>query len=393
MAWTNKIANVIKGKIGTMVASSIASKLSFASQGQTTKVAAKLLNKSPLEIGTTGPMSHMESVNNPYNYGTVYYPNETSNLGAGHYVIFDIVSHKASKFKQQTFQDGNLSGGASNVGGSPTQMDKDKSSGSRTNIANIKRRGITQSNRLRSTSSGLQSTLSGTHNYISDSIILYTPAEAMKFGYSAAYEDTPTGLAGDLGQAIGSVMNESGWMDKIKTAGVKGGQLVGEVVKSAAFGAAGIIPGFENSRAVLDKALGQAKNQNLEMVFQSVPFRSFNFPFIFVPKDEKENDQVHKILQLFRFHMLPEQSNGIQGGYFTTPSEFQITYMYRENENSYLPRVSRCVLKGCTIDYAPEGVVSSLIPDERGAPPTIIKMDLEFGETEIMTKHTVAEGF
>ena len=49
MAWTNKIANVIKGKIGTMVASSIASKLSFASQGQTTKVAAKLLNKSPLE--------------------------------------------------------------------------------------------------------------------------------------------------------------------------------------------------------------------------------------------------------------------------------------------------------------------------------------------------------
>ncbi len=393
MAWTNKIANVIKGKIGTMVASSIASKLSFASQGQTTKVAAKLLNKSPLEIGTTGPMSHMESVNNPYNYGTVYYPNETSNLGAGHYVIFDIVSHKASKFKQQTFQDGNLSGGASNVGGSPTQMDKDKSSGSRTNIANIKRRGITQSNRLRSTSSGLQSTLSGTHNYISDSIILYTPAEAMKFGYSAAYEDTPTGLAGDLGQAIGSVMNESGWMDKIKTAGVKGGQLVGEVVKSAAFGAAGIIPGFENSRAVLDKALGQAKNQNLEMVFQSVPFRSFNFPFLFAPKDEKENDQVHKILQLFRFHMLPEQSNGIQGGYFTTPSEFQITYMYRENENSYLPRVSRCVLKGCTIDYAPEGVVSSLIPDERGAPPTIIKMDLEFGETEIMTKHTVAEGF
>ena len=102
---------------------------------------------------------------------------------------------------------------------------------------------------------------------------------------------------------------------------------------------------------------------------------------------------VHKILQLFRFHMLPEQSNGIQGGYFTTPSEFQISYMYRENENAYLPRISRCVLKECNIDYAPEGVVSSLIADERGAPPTIIKMDLTFGETEIMTKHTVAEGF
>lgn len=390
MAWTNKIKNIVKGKIGNMVSGAIASKLSFASSGQTTKVAAKLLNKSPLEIGATGPLSHMESVNNPYQYGTVWYPNETSNLGAGHYIIFDIVSHKSSKFKQQSFQDGNLT---ASMTGSPTQMDKDNSKGMRSNIANIKRRGITQSSRLRSTSSGLVSKTGDTHNYISDSIILYTPAEAMKFNYSVGYEDTQTGLAGDLGQAIGSVMNASGWIDKLKTAGKKGGQLVGEVFKTAGFAAVGIIPGFENSRQTLDKALGQAKNQNLEMVFQSVPFRSFNFPFIFAPKDQSEKDQVHKILQLLRFHMLPEQSNGIQGGYFVTPSEFQITYMYRDSENSYIPRVSRCVLKTCNIDYAPEGVVSSLIPDEKGAPPTIIKMDLEFGETEIMTKHTVAEGF
>ena len=387
MAWTNKIKNIVKGKIGNMVSGAIASKLSFASSGQTTKVAAKLLNKSPLEIGATGPLSHMESINNPYQYGTVYYPNETSNLGAGHYIIFDIVSHKSSKFKQQTFQNGQLA--SNNFGGSPTQMGKSKSQ----SIANIKRNGITQSKRLRSTSSGQVSKTGDTHNYISDSIILYTPAEAMKFNYSVGYEDTPTGLAGDLGQAIGSVMNETGWIDKVKAAGVGTGQLVGEVVKTAGFMAAGIIPGFENSRQTLDKAMGMAKNQNLEMVFQSVPFRSFNFPFIFAPKDQSEKDQVHKILQLLRFHMLPEQSFGIQGGYFITPSEFQITYMYRESENSYIPRVSRCVLKSCNIDYAPEGVVSSLIPDEKGAPPTIIKMDLEFGETEIMTKHTVAEGF
>ena len=90
--------------------------------------------------------------------------------------------------------------------------------------------------------------------------------------------------------------------------------------------------------------------------------------------------------------MLPEQSSGANG-YFKVPSEFQITYMYRDNENSYLPRVSRCVLKSCNIDYAPEGVVSTLTPDERGAPPTLINMGLTFGETEIMTKETIAQGF
>jgi len=113
---------------------------------------------------------------------------------------------------------------------------------------------------------------------------------------------------------------------------------------------------------------------------------------MFAPKNEKEKDSVHKILQLFRFHMLPEHQNSANG-YFNVPSEFQITYMYRDQENSYIPRVSRCVLKSVDIDYAPEGVISSLPPDERGAPPTIIKLDLAFGETEIMTKETVAQGF
>jgi hypothetical protein len=232
------------------------------------------------------------------------------------------------------------------------------------------------------------------HNYISDSIILYTPAEGMKFNYSVNYEDTQTGLAGDLGQALGGIMNDPGFLNKIE-AGAKGfAGVASELVKTATFAAVGIIPGFENSKQLYDKALGQAKNPNLETIFQSVPFRSFTFPFVFAPKDEKEKDDVHKILQLFRFHMLPEQqSSMITNGYFNTPSEFQITYMYRENENSYLPRISRCVLKSCAIDYAPEGVVSSLIADEKGAPPTIISMNLEFGETEIMTKQTVAEGF
>ena len=381
MAWTSKVANIIKGKVGTMIGSSIANKLSFASSGQTTKVAAKLLNKSPLEIGTTGPLSHMESMNNPYSYGTVYYPQEAGNLGAGHYIIFDVVSHKSSKFKQQTFKNGALTNASGAVPG-------------KARVANIKRNGITQAKRLRSTSSGAMSKLGDTHNYISDSIILYTPAEAMKFNYSANYEDAQTGLAGDLAGMIGGVMNDPGFLNKIQAAGEGIGGIGRELAKSGAFAAASIIPGFENSRQLFDKSLGQAKNPNLETIFQSVPFRSFSFPFIFAPKDEQEKDQVHKILQLFRFHMLPEhQGAAIKAGYFNTPSEFQITYMYRDSENAYLPRISRCVLKACNIDYAPEGVVSSLIADEKGAPPTIIKMDLEFGETEIMTKETVAEGF
>ena len=56
---------------------------------QTNAAAAKILNKSPLELSDASPMSHMKQ--NPYEYGTVFYPDNVQNLGTGHYMIFDIL--------------------------------------------------------------------------------------------------------------------------------------------------------------------------------------------------------------------------------------------------------------------------------------------------------------
>ena len=401
MGWTSKVANVIKGKIGNAIVGAVGNKImsSFADQGQTKKIAAKLLNKSPLEIGNNSPTAHMKE--NPYSYGTVCYPQETSNLGDGHYVIFDILMHKNSAYKTNTFDNGRLDDDSKNFVGEPIRyfgsLDPNGPSGRRQGtwnkrIQKIKRRGITQTNRVRGQQSGLFSKAESNHTYISDSILLYMPPEGMKFTYGADYESMETGLAGDFAQGLAGFANEAGVADRMKSLAKGSTGVVKELTKTGAFAAVSLIPGFENSKGVWDKFLGQAKNPNLESVFKAVPFREFNFPFTFAPKNEKEKDSVHKILQLFRFHMLPEHQNKANG-YFNVPSEFQITYMYRANENAYLPKVSRCVLKSCEINYAPENVVSSLVPDERGAPPTLISMNLQFGETEIMTKETVAEGF
>ena len=400
MGWTNKIANVIKGKIGNAVAGAIGNKImsSFADQGQTKKIAAKLLNKSPLEIGNQSSTAHMAE--NPYSYGTVCYPQETSNLGDGHYVIFDILMHKDSAFKTNTFDNGRLIPTDNFVGEKSPFMGSFAAGGQsgrrqgtwNKRIKQIKRRGVVQTNRVRGQNSGMFRFAESNHTYISDSILLYMPPEGMKYNYGADYESMETGLAGDMAAGLAGFANETGFADKIKSLAKGTSGVALELTKSAGFAAVGLIPGFENARGVWDKWKGQAKNPNLETVFKSVPFREFSFPFTFAPKNEKEKDSVHKILNLFRFHMLPEHQNDANG-YFDVPSEFQITYMYRDNENSYLPRVSRCVLKTCEINYAPEGVVSTLVPDERGAPPTIITMNLNFGETEIMTKETVAKGY
>jgi len=174
--------------------------------------------------------------------------------------------------------------------------------------------------------------------------------------------------------------------------GSVGGDAVKQIGRKALFGAASLIPGFEGAEAAYDKALGQAVNPQNEVVFQSVPFREFDFPFEFAPKNAKEKDNIHKIINMFKFHMMPEYQ-GTTKGYFNVPSEFQITYMYREERNTYIPRVSRCVLKNMNVDYAPEGVISSFIPDEQGAAPTLATMSLSFTETEIMTKERIADGY
>jgi hypothetical protein len=385
MAFTSKISSVLKGAIKNQVANSIGSLANnlISGQNQTNKIAAKLLNKSPLEIDNVSPMAHMKE--NPYQYGTVYYPNETANLGEGHYVIFDVIMHNASKFKSTSFNNGRISTNKDTLVGEVNSSSKTNNS-----VAAIKA-GIGAAERVQGVKSGLNEK-TPTHTYISDSIILYMPAAALKFNYGATYDTPSTGIAGLIGQGIGDFRDTKGFVEKLKSMGSVGGDAVKQIGRKALFGAASLIPGFEGAEAAYDKALGQAVNPQNEVVFQSVPFREFDFPFEFAPKNAKEKDNIHKIINMFKFHMMPEYQ-GTTKGYFNVPSEFQITYMYREERNTYIPRVSRCVLKNMNVDYAPEGVISSFIPDEQGAAPTLATMSLSFTETEIMTKERIADGY
>jgi hypothetical protein len=384
MAFTSKISNVIKGAIKNQISNSIGSLTSnlVGGQSQTSKVAAKLLNKSPLEIENINPTSHMKE--NPYSYGTVYYPNETANLGEGHYIIFDVIMHNSSKFKATNFNGNRITTNTNTTVGE-TNATNAKS------VQAIKAAGIGASQRVGGVKSGLNEK-TPTHSYISDSIILYAPAPSMKFSYTANYENLETGIAGILGQAIGNFKDSKDIVGGLKAAAEGMPDAAAVIGRKALFGAASLIPGFENAEAAYDKAKGQAMNPQMEVVFKSVPFRTFEFPFEFAPKNPKEKNNIHKIINMFKFHMLPEYQ-GTTKGFFNVPSEFQITYMYRQDRNTYIPRVSRCVLTNMNVDFAPEGVISSFIPDEQGAAPTFATMSLSFTETEIMTKERVADGF
>ena len=383
MAFTSKINSIVKA-VQSNLPAGIGSQISnFASsitgQVQNNKIAAKLLNKSPLELDSATPSSHMKE--NPFQYGTVQYPQEAGNMGDGHYVVFDVLTEQQSAFKYTKFDGTNIKklSGKDLFSGDLGALDLANPTAEA--VYDLKQ--SQASKRIRKPNSGFAKSFDRYTN-ISDTIMLYTPKSSLNFAYGVEYEGVGTGM---IGMGIRSAIDTSGVADAMG----KSGEFGAEAIKRLA-GSIGDLITDGASTAVQQQVTGTAVNPMLEQTFKSVPFRKFQFDYQFIPKNVKEKDDVHKIINLFKFHMHPEFAQGSEAR-FIVPSRFQIMYMYRSKENTYVPRVSRCVLTNMDVNYAPGDDVQSFKGDNQGAPMSNITMNLQFSETEIMTKETIAQGY
>lgn len=350
--------------------------------GQTTKkIVSKLANKSPFDMDLISPTAHLGKENSKFNYGTLVYPEETQNLGDGHYVIFDIIPSDISAVTtgegadKKSFTFGKLKN---------KQVGEGKRRASSKEVLAARKKGLglgPNESVLRKQVGGLHGG-SKHHNTISDSIVMYTPHDQQTFTYGVTYEEADMGMVRNLSDFMGKAF--SGGVGGFADATGNLASTAGRRMLETAIGA--ILPGYSGFNV---KKTGTAFNPNTELVFKSVAMREFKFNFEMAPRDKTENESCHSIISLFKFHMHPEDS-GI--GKLAVPSEFQITYMYRDKENSYIPKISRCVLKDLTIDYAPNQQFHTFKEDEKGAAPIMMKLGLTFGELEIMTKETIAQG-
>ena len=212
MSFTNKVSNIIKQKIATNLISGFTNKI--PAFGQPKKLAAKLANKSPLDLSKS-PVAHMGPEANPYTYGSVYYPQETAQLGEGHYIIFDIIENTDTRY-------GSDMGDQSMLKAYPKSMGT-VGEGRLNNIERGKRlqaQGFQASSKvLRKQTTGMDTKTNAYKSYISDSIILYTPATGTKFDYKVGYENIDTGIAGlsagllDL-KGLGDFGNKAGGIGK-----------------------------------------------------------------------------------------------------------------------------------------------------------------------------------
>jgi len=370
--------------------------------------------KSPIELNDNTPTSHIND--DPFAFSSISYPRDvTQDMQNGHYMLFYINVQNKTKYRyidadtglpvnQKTMS--NVSrvdaeqGLITSVPTITTHSDTEASyrkglidkgapgtilSGDNVNLK-----------KSRKAMTGFSSVMPTTSR-ITDSIAIYLPAD-VKDSTSATYNNAAE--MGVIGLAAAGAVNFTNAMARNDFSAASGellGSAKGIILEAAkkmgselVGGLSGVDP--EAITGFANKAFGQATNPYMEVIFEKVGMRTFSYNFTFSPRNERETDDVQKIIKMFRFHMLPEMQ-GANERFLTLPSTFDIHYMYQfdseiARENSFYSKIATCVLSGVDVDYTPNGVKSFA----SGA-PTQIKMGLNFMETEMLTKQHVDKGF
>ena len=145
--------------------------------------------------------------------------------------------------------------------------------------------------------------------------------------------------------------------------------------------ASSIIPGSNVSTAqIFSRLSGAVINSNVELLFNSVMMRQgFSFSFDFVPRSEKESDQVKEIIRFFKTNMSAKKGlvKGAGAGLFIkSPNVFKVEYMSGNKEHPFLNKIKMSALTAMSIDYTGSGTYATY-PD---ATPVHMKMTLSFSE-------------
>ena len=365
------------------------------------------LRKSPIELKDNSPLATLEG--DPYAFSSISYPRDvTYDMQNGHYMLFYINVQNKTRYIMNPVEEGSKIGETIlSESAEGNVYSSFKSHG--TEEANYKKGLVDRGGKgntlkgdvaqLRKGRKGFGTSFQNilpTTTRITDSIAIYLPPN-VKDATSVGYNNAEMGVIGAA--AAGS----AGVVDALRKGDLSGlastlGTAAKDLLATAGLGLgseflgtlAGVDP--EGLKGFAKKAFGQASNPYMEVLFEGVEMRTFTYNFTFSPRNKEETEDVKKIISMFRFHMMPEL-NGGSSAFMTLPSTFDIHYMYQvtpdeSNENNYYTKIATCVLKGCDVDYTPNGVKSFA----SGA-PTQITMSLSFQETEMLTKQHVNRGY
>lgn len=242
----------------------------------------------------------------------------------------------------------------------------------------------------------------------------------LKAAYAAHYEKVAFGTVGvGVGEALaaGQTLSKSDAATILqKTAGDAMPELalsaITDVTKAASNLAGSDFSGNKND--LLAVSQGKIFNPYEEQIFRGTGFRTFNFQFKLVARNEKEADDIGRIIGYLKEGMLPHMggpdtaasggntSNAAQRGrYLYVPDKFKLEFVRMDptkNKLQKLPhfKFMECVLESMDVTYTPDGQYAAFkyadtAPNKLKVPAGILS--LQFKETAYITKELAGQGY
>ena len=219
-------------------------------------------------------------------------------------------------------------------------------------------------------------------------IAMYMPP-SVKTTYTSKYTDTAmSAFSVNAVQAATQLMEGAGATDPKVKENLK--KAITEGADAAVKGVAREIGGGLVEQIEMQK--GEITSDRLELAFKGIEKREFQYTFKMMPRSKEEADQIAEIIYAFKFHMLPELGEGSKGRSLKVPSTFDIQYMYVNQENNYLHKISTCYLSSMDVTYG-GSKYTTYDGNADGAPPVETEIALQFKEIELITREKVEEGF
>ena len=225
---------------------------------------------------------------------------------------------------------------------------------------------------------------------LTKSIAMYMPAQ-VSVSQDLQYEDTDIGALAGLINTVGTDFNRTGSFEKTYQNLVETNQIQDAGVKALQTTLDAVAPG---AKAAVEIEAGKVISNRMEMVFKGLGKRSFSFQFTLMPKSENEANIAKAIVDNFRFYSAPSFEGDVSSSRtFIVPATFDIEYRINQGiKNSYLNRISTCVLEKVDVSYGGERV-AFFRPNAEGAPPVQTSITLNFKELEVITRERIAAGF
>ena len=232
---------------------------------------------------------------------------------------------------------------------------------------------------------------------LSTTIALYMPP-SVSVTYNVKYGDSEIGTLAAVGSAAIDAFKAGGGTKTMLTNVVS--KLTGATAKEGLKNVANstidaIAPG---AKALSNLASGTVITPRMEMMFEGVGRRNFQYSFSFLPKSAQEARLIENIIYHFKFYMMPKYSNDTTRREMDIPGTFDIQYMYKASENSFLNKVSTCFLTNVSVEYGADRFTAyEPTRSNRGPgtspPPQKSKITLDFTELEVLSQDHIAQGY